>query len=162
MRLEKLTVFSIAHPKMVIVLAVIITMLFLSQFPRMHIDTDPENMLEETQPDRVFYNEIKDVFRIRDLLVVGITDPQGIFRSEALERVDRIIAEILEIDGVARIEVVEDELESLVAVTTQLHPVVEHQVEELACGLFDLSDHDHHLLHAHRGGSKVRPVAGDQ
>ena len=70
--------------------------------------------------------------------------------------------EFLEIDRVAGVEVVEDELDAFVAMAVQLHPVVEHPVEELACGLFDLADHDHHLLHAHRGGGEIRTVAGHQ
>jgi predicted RND superfamily exporter protein len=92
-------------------------MLFGLQFPRITIDTDPENMLEEDQPDRVFYNEIKSIFRIRDLLVVGITDHKSIFRPLALERVDRIISEILKIDGV----VVQD----VISLTTSNNPISE-------------------------------------
>ncbi len=95
--MSSLTAFSMNRPKTVIGLAIILTILFAIQFPRITIDTDPENMLEPDQPDRVFYNEIKSIFGIRDLLVVGITDRKGIFRPEALERVDRIISEILKL-----------------------------------------------------------------
>ena len=97
--LSSMTKFSMDRPKTVIGLAIIVTILFGLQLPGVKIDTDPENMLEEDQPDRVFYNEIKSIFRIHDLLVVGISDPEGIFRPKALERVERIISEILKIDG---------------------------------------------------------------
>ena len=97
---KKLTYFSIDHPKLVIVLTLIITGLFLFQFPKAHIDTDPENMLETHQPDRVFYDQIKKDFGIRDLIVLGITDEAGIFRPKTLGKIARITDEILSIEGV--------------------------------------------------------------
>ena len=51
--LERLTIFSLDRPKTTIVLAVLVTILFGSQFPRITIDTDPKNMLEADQEDRV-------------------------------------------------------------------------------------------------------------
>ncbi len=101
---KKLTHFSIDHPKQVIILTLILTGLFLFQFPKAHIDTDPENMLEAHQPDRVFYDQIKKDFGIRDMIVLGITDETGIFRPETLGKIARISDDILKIEGV----VVED------------------------------------------------------
>lgn len=98
--LEGLTKFSLRRPKTVIILASLVTVLFALQFPRITVDTDPENMLEPDQQDRVLYDRIKKEFGVHDLIVVGIVDPSGIFRSEALERVARATAGILEIQGV--------------------------------------------------------------
>ncbi|MFQ5706892.1 MAG: RND family transporter [bacterium] len=100
MTLKRLIYFSMDHPKLVIILTLILTGLFLFQFPKAHIDTDPENMLEAHQPDRVFYDQIKKDFGIRDLIVLGITDKDGIFRPETLAKIARITDEILKIDGV--------------------------------------------------------------
>ena len=102
--LKRLTYFSIDHPTLVITLTLILTALFLFQFPKAHIDTDPENMLESHQPDRVFYDQVKKDFGIRDMIVLGITDEGGIFQPETLGKMARIIDDILKIDGV----VVED------------------------------------------------------
>lgn len=98
--LKKLTYFSIAHPKLVVILTLILTGLFLFQFPKAHIDTDPENMLEAHQPDRVFYDQIKKDFGIRDLIVLGIRDDSGVFRIETMEKIAHITDEILKIEGV--------------------------------------------------------------
>jgi predicted RND superfamily exporter protein len=95
-----LTTFSLDRPKTVIGLAIILTVLFGLQFPRVTVDTDPENMLELDQPDRVLYNRVKKDFGIHDLIVVGIVDEKGIFRPESLERVARMTSEILKIKGV--------------------------------------------------------------
>ena len=108
--LVSMTSFSLDRPKTVIGLAVILTILFGIQFPRITIDTDPENMLEASQPDRVLYNRIKKDFGIHDLIVVGIVDKKSIFRPESLERVERAISEILKIKGVI--------IEDVVSLTT--------------------------------------------
>ena len=98
--LKNLSYFSIEHPKTVILITLIITLIFLAQFPRIKIDTDPENMLEADQPDRVFYDQIKEDFGIHDFIVLGITDERGIFTVDTLAKLGRITDQILEIEGV--------------------------------------------------------------
>jgi predicted RND superfamily exporter protein len=88
------------------VLVLLVTAVFGSQFPRIHIDTDPENMLEADQPDRVVYNLTKREFGIHDMIVLGITDEEGVFRPETLARVERIVEGILRIRGVITDDVI--------------------------------------------------------
>ena len=97
---------SLERPKSAFLVAGLVTLGFLWQFPAAVIDTDPENMLEVDQADRVFYQQVKDDFGIYDLIVVGIEDDEGIFRPETLRRLDAVAHAILEIDGV----IVEDVL----------------------------------------------------
>lgn len=98
--LRFLTLFSLDHPRTVLVLIGLVTAVFLWQFPSMTIDTDPENMLEVDQPDRVFYDGFKEEFGIHDLVVVGLVLDEGVFRPQVLEKVQRSIQKFLEIDGV--------------------------------------------------------------
>ena len=100
--LRKLTYFSIDHPKTIILIVLVVTMILmaLALFRGVKIDTDPENMLEANQPDRVFYDQVKKDFGIYDMIVVGITDQQGIFRLETLGKIQHITDEILKIKGV--------------------------------------------------------------
>ncbi len=81
-------------------LATLVTALLGWQFRAITIDTDPENMLEASQPDRVVYNAVKDDFGIHDLLVVGVVDEAGIFRPDPLRRVARLTERIAAIPGV--------------------------------------------------------------
>ncbi len=104
--MKRLTYWSIDHPKSAILLTLIVTILFLVQFPKAVIDTDPENMLEADQPDRVFYDQVKEDFDVYDLIVVGITDEQGIFRPEILGRLARVADGIVDIDGVIAEDVI--------------------------------------------------------
>jgi hypothetical protein len=95
-----MTRFALNRPKTVLAAAVVLTLAFAAQFPRIAIDTDPENMLEPDQADRVYYDRVKEEFGIRDLIVVGIVDPETVFRPEALEQIARATDEILRIRGV--------------------------------------------------------------
>jgi hypothetical protein len=104
--LPRLTVFAVDRPKLVIGILLGATVLFALQFPSIRIDTDPENMLEAGQPDRVLYNEIKEGFGVNDLIVVGIVAEDGIFRAEALAAVARATEQILAIRGVVISDVV--------------------------------------------------------
>src|SRR4030067_2618588 len=97
--LRSLVTFSIDHPKTVIGIVLAITLVFLFQFPKIEIDTDPENMLEKTQPERVFYAEVKKEFGINEFIVLGITDEAGIYRPQALGAIDRLRSRIVHKEG---------------------------------------------------------------
>ncbi len=98
--LEQLTKIITKFPKTTIALFLIATAFFAIQFPKMKIDTDPENMLEQNEPHRVFYDKVKKEFGIHDLLVVGIVDEKGIFTPDTLKRIANITDDILKIKGV--------------------------------------------------------------
>jgi len=97
---ERMTIFSMDRPKTIIGILTLLTVLFGLQFPSITIDADPENMLVTDQADRAYYNQIKREFGINDLIVVGVVDDKGIFRTEALKRIARATSEILKIKGV--------------------------------------------------------------
>ncbi len=51
------------------------------------VDTDPENMLSEDEPVRVFHNQMKNEFTLHDLIVVGVVndaDEEGVFNPDTL------------------------------------------------------------------------------
>ena len=96
--LGKITKFSMDKPWVTIGAILVITAVFLLQFPKISIDTDPENMLQVDQVDRAYYDEIKEEFDIDDIIVVGIIDNKGVFRSEALKSASLIIDDIKKID----------------------------------------------------------------
>ncbi|GBD95893.1 MMPL family protein [bacterium BMS3Abin06] len=96
----KLVEFSVTRPWTVIFLTLILTLIFSAQFPNIKIDTDPENMLRETEPVRVFHQQVKKDFGINELIVLGIVRDDGIFQPDSLEKIKRITDEILRIKGV--------------------------------------------------------------
>ncbi len=92
--------FAIKRPWTVIGIAVVITAFFAMQFPKMKIDTDPQNMLEANEPTRLFHMMTKEDFNLHDFIAVGVVKEAGAFTPDMLNRVYRITAEIEELDGV--------------------------------------------------------------
>ena len=104
--LKRLIWFSMDFPKSTILLVLLATVAFGIQFPKIHIDTDPENMLPADQADRVLYNRAKQEFGIHDLIVLGITDEAGMFQPDTLSRVARVVDRLLGIHGVITADVI--------------------------------------------------------
>src|SRR3990170_4448657 len=98
--------FSVNRPGLVVLLTILLTVFFAVQFPKIKIDTDPENMLREDEPIRVFHKAVKNDFGIEELIVLGIVRDDGIFRQDSLEKIKRITDEILKIKGVIADDVV--------------------------------------------------------
>ncbi|MFH1700561.1 MAG: MMPL family transporter [Candidatus Zixiibacteriota bacterium] len=98
--IKKLTDFAIRRPWWVITLAVLVTAFFAAQFPNITIDTDPENMLAETEPVRLFEHETKEIFGLSDIIAVGVVNEDGVFNPETLNRIYDVTAEIEDLEGV--------------------------------------------------------------
>lgn len=94
--------FSVEHPKLVVILSVFLTILCLTQFPKMKIDTNPKHMLPETSDVRVWNDEVDKTFSLyEDTIVVGIVNEKGILNPDTLGKIKKITDEILKIQGVA-------------------------------------------------------------
>ena len=102
MKKFSLVEFSVDHPKLVVVLCVIVTLLFLTQFPKIKTDTNPKNMLPATSDVRVWNDEVDRAFGLyEDMIVLGVTNEQGILNKDILGKISRVTDEILKIKGVA-------------------------------------------------------------
>ncbi|RME82356.1 MAG: RND transporter, partial [Zetaproteobacteria bacterium] len=78
------------------------------QFPKIKIDTDPENMLPATEPVRVAHHKLKKDFKLSDFIVVGVVDeadPHGVWTPKTLKYVWEIAHRIKKIDGVIAVDV---------------------------------------------------------
>lgn len=102
MKKFSLVEFSVDHPKLIVVLSVIVTFLFLTQFPKIKTDTNPKNMLPATSDVRVWNDEVDRTFGLyEDMIVLGITNEQGILNKDILGKISRVTDEILKIKGIA-------------------------------------------------------------
>ncbi len=94
--------FSVDHPRLIVALTIIITLVFMTQFPKIKIDTNPKNMLPATSDVRVWNDAVDKNFGLyEDMIVVGMVNEKGILNKESLARVQRITDEILRLKGVA-------------------------------------------------------------
>lgn len=82
--------FSIRRYRWIAVAITLFTLGTGAFFPWITMDTDPENMLEQSAPVRVFHNESKKRFALSETIVVGVVNenhPDGVFTPETLGRV---------------------------------------------------------------------------
>jgi predicted RND superfamily exporter protein len=94
--------FSVNRPKLIVFIAIIITLAFMTQFPKMKTDTNPKNMLPATSDVRVWNDEVEKTFGLyEDMIVLGIENEKGVLNKETLGKIIRITGEILKIKGVA-------------------------------------------------------------
>ena len=94
--------FSVRHPKLVVSLTILLTLAFMTQFPRMRTDTNPKNMLPATSDVRVWNDEVDRTFALyEDMIVLGIAREGGVLNRETLGKVSRITDQLLAVKGVA-------------------------------------------------------------
>ena len=116
--MKKIIKFSAEHPKFVVAVLAIALVLSFIQYPKMKVDTDPENMLSKDEFVRVFHNQTKKEFSLYDFIVLGIVNeknPHGVFNVDTLTKVYNITKGIEKIKGVISYElispVVKDDIE---------------------------------------------------
>ncbi len=104
-----LTKISVKYPKTTILISLLIAIICLIQFPKIKVDTDPENMLSEKEFVRVFHHQMKKEFDVYDFIVVGVVNdehPNGVFTVKTLNRIYELTEEIKKIDGVKKREII--------------------------------------------------------
>ncbi len=141
MILHKIVEKSLNHPRTVVFFYAIITVIFLLQFQKISIDTDPENMLYADEPARVAHREFKDEFALHDSIVVGVVDnstPDGVFTAATLNRIGAITKEIARINGVIAYDLISptttDDIEGRGGVLT-IEPLMKGSVKDSAGAL---------------------------
>ncbi len=90
---NKVTMFSLDRPKLIFKIMAVMTIVCGLLMIRVHVDTDPENMLAEDEAVRVFHDLTKKEFNLHDVVVVGVVNEQheqGVFNPETLKKVDII------------------------------------------------------------------------
>lgn len=105
--ISRLVSFALNKPKLVFFIVILAVLSSFASFLRVKIDTDPENMLPDNEPVRVFSHEVKKEFAIYDYIVLGIVnekDPEGVFNPSTLEKVHAITEDVKKIEGVISYE----------------------------------------------------------
>ena len=105
--IDKLIQFSLAKPIVIYGLLLVITLVTGFLISRVQVDTDPENMLSQTEPARIYHNQVKSDFLLSDLIVVGAVakNEQSIFNRRSLSDLKELSDAILNIKGVKSVDV---------------------------------------------------------
>ena len=107
--LKKFIRYAIQKPKIIMTATIVLAVFSLAQFTKIKVDTDPENMLSQQAPARVFHKEMKEEFVLYDLIVIGVINKDnsnGVFNVSTLTNVFNITKEIQKLDGVISNEVI--------------------------------------------------------
>src|SRR3990167_3684461 len=105
--MRNLVQFSVNHPRLVIGLTLVFTMLFAAQLPKIKTDTDPKNMLPVTSPVRQYNDQVESWFALHpDMIVLGVLNEEGIFDSQTLRRIATTTEAIMKIQGVVARDVI--------------------------------------------------------
>ena len=86
----------------------LITIAAAAFIPSITIDTDPENMLPDDNPQRVFHNEVKETFAMHDMIVVGVVNKNTVYNQKTLTDLHTMSNYAESLDGV-----ISDDLMSL-------------------------------------------------
>ena len=105
--MKKLVKFSVGHPRWVVGLTFVLTLLFAAQLPKIKIDTDPKHMLPVTSPVREYNDRVEGWFALHpDVIVLGVQSEKGIFTTEALRPILDLTQAIMKIPGVVAPDVI--------------------------------------------------------
>ena len=105
MNYPKLLNYCLTNPKRVYQILALMAVLALAMFPSIQIDTDPENMLKQDNPARVFHNQVKADFAMHDMIVVGAVSKDSLFDVEKLTALHKLSNYILGLEGVIKADV---------------------------------------------------------
>ncbi len=70
--IKKIGDFSVNHPKIVIIIFLLITVFFAIQIPQTEIDTSIKSQIPENLPARINIKKIEDIFGGTEIVMVGI------------------------------------------------------------------------------------------
>ncbi len=87
---KRMIQFSLDRPRVVTAIMVLMTLVLGALIVRVHVDTDPENMLSKDEFVRVFHDRTKKEFNLYDVVVLGMVnekDPDGVFNPDSLNKI---------------------------------------------------------------------------
>lgn len=106
MKRRSLVTFSVDHPRLVLLLVAVLTLIALIPLPGIRTDTNPKNMLPPTSAVRVGNTEVEKTFRLyEDMIVVGIENDGGVLQPATLDKVASLTRAIQDVPGVAAADV---------------------------------------------------------
>ncbi len=82
--------FSLNKPKAIVAAMLAMTVILGALMVKVHVDTDPENMLDAKEAVRVFHDQTKEEFNLHDVVVLGVVNDKhedGVFNPQTLKKV---------------------------------------------------------------------------
>lgn len=90
--------FSVRHPRVVIALVGVITVCALVFIPRIQLRLDGRSLIPSDLPQFAEGDQAASRFELRDLVLIGVGNEEGVYTPETLRRIARLS------DGLSRVE----------------------------------------------------------
>jgi hypothetical protein len=94
--MERLMIWAMRHPVLVLVLTGIVSLLAATQLPRLQIAISPQSLIIEGDPKQAFYDDMRETFGSDRITIVYLADP-NLFEpanlsaiSAAVETIDQL------------------------------------------------------------------------
>ena len=97
------TGWIVRHPIAVVVFLVVVTCLAGSQIAKLEIDSSAEGLMVERDPERDYYESVKEWFGSDNLTVVRVK-ADDIFTTETLQTIARLTDALSDLEGVTRVD----------------------------------------------------------
>ena len=92
---------GIARPKLIMIGALIVTVALIGALVlRVEVDTDPENMLSESNDVRVLNRSIAEEFGSKNMLVLGVVAEGGALNAVTLRDAARLVEDIKDLERI--------------------------------------------------------------
>lgn len=98
--MKKIYNLGIQSPKLVIAIMTLLTLLFASQLNKLRWETDARVYLPKGHDAIIYDEKVDEIFGVKDTIIVGIRNENGIFNLDTLARIDRIARALAALEGV--------------------------------------------------------------
>src|SRR5262245_44966491 len=90
-------------PRLTILLTLLVTVFLGSQARHFRFNSSFENLYDQNDPNKKYYEEVSARFGNDDMGVIGIV-ADDVYSRDTLEKIKRITAEAEKVDGVDRVQ----------------------------------------------------------
>ncbi len=99
--LKKLYSTTIGFPKVILIVAAVLTVFFALQFPKLRWETDARVYLPKGHVAIQYDEKVHDVFGVKDAVIIGlVNEKDSIFNLKTLARIARITEKVAALPGV--------------------------------------------------------------
>ena len=92
--------FSVSYPLAVLALTFICTAGMSVFIPRVHLKLDARSLVPATDPSFIKSDKATELFNIRDVVMLGIVNEEGIYDPKTLALIQRLTSKLSSVDGV--------------------------------------------------------------
>jgi len=95
--------YLMAYPKSFLGLLLVITVALAFSAMKIQLESAQEGLMIKDDPDRLFFDQVREIFGNDEVLVLALVGKETIFHSETLEKIQSISDELADMDGVERV-----------------------------------------------------------